>query len=244
MNEAILKEINLHRDPLRAKLLARYFKTGKGQYGFGDIFLGLTVPLARSIASKYKDISLHEISFLIKSKIHEARLIALFILMHKYKNGSQVEKERIVKFYLKNTKYINNWDLVDLPCCHILGEYLYNLPHHQVKGISPSPGDGGILMKLANSKNLWEQRIAMVSTLVFVKNGDMRWTMILAKKFLDHKHDLMHKATGWALREVGKRNPAELHKFLRKNISKMPRTMLRYAIEKFPEKIRKEYLKK
>ncbi len=234
MNEAILREINLHRDPLRAKLLAGYFKTGKGQYGSGDVFWGLTVPLSRSIASKYKNISLKEIGSLIKNKIHEVRLIALFILMYKYKNGSQDEKEKIVKFYLKNTKYINNWDLVDLSSCHILGEYLYNL--------FPTPGVGEVLIKLAHSKNLWEQRIAMVSTLVFVKNGDMKWTIKLAKMFLSHKHDLMHKAAGWALREVGKRNGALLHKFLKENISKMPRTMLRYAIEKFPEQVRKEYL--
>ena len=234
MNEAILREINLHRDPLRAKLLAGYFKTGKGQYGSGDVFWGLTVPLSRSIASKYKNISLKEIGSLIKNKIHEVRLIALFILMYKYKNGSQDEKEKIVKFHLKNTKYINNWDLVDLSSCHILGEYLYNL--------FPTPGVGEVLIKLAHSKNLWEQRIAMVSTLVFVKNGDMKWTIKLAKMFLSHKHDLMHKAAGWALREVGKRNGALLHKFLKENISKMPRTMLRYAIEKFPEQVRKEYL--
>jgi 3-methyladenine DNA glycosylase AlkD len=231
MNE-ILKEINLRKDPLRAKLLAGYFKTGKGQYGEGDIFAGLTVPMSRSIASKYKDISLKEIGLLIKNKIHEARLIALFVLMHKYKKGTADEKGKIVKFYLKNTKYINNWDLVDLPCCHILGEYLWENKNDK------------ILMKLANSKNLWEQRIAMVSTLVFVKNGDMKRTLELAKKFLNHKHDLMHKASGWALREVGKRNLPELYKFLDANASQMPRTMLRYAIEKFPENIRKEYLRK
>jgi 3-methyladenine DNA glycosylase AlkD len=236
MMNKVLKEINLYKDPLRAKLLARYFKTEKGQYGFGDIFAGLTVPMSRSIASKYKDLPLKEISFLIKNKIHEARLIALFILMHKYKNGTQNEKEKVVKFYLKNTKYINNWDLVDLPCCHILGDYLYNY--------SRKPGFRDTLFKLARSQNLWEQRIAMVSTLVFVKNGDMKWTIKLAKIFLSHDHDLMHKACGWALREVGKRNPSELRKFLDANLSKMPRTMLRYAIEKFPENIRKEYLRK
>ena len=188
--------------------------------------------MARKIASKYKNVSLKEIGVLIKNEIHEVRLISLFILMYKYKNGLQDGKEKVVKFYLKNTKYINNWDLVDLPCCHILGEYLW-----QKK-------DKKILMKLANSKNLWEQRIAIVSTLVFVKNGDMKPTIKLAKMFLDHNHDLIHKATGWALREVGKRDLSELHKFLEKNISKMPRTMLRYAIEKFPENLRKEYLRK
>jgi 3-methyladenine DNA glycosylase AlkD len=232
MIEDVLKEIKLRKDPLRARLLSRYFKTGKGQYAEGDIFWGLTVPMSRQIAHKYKDLPIAEIQILLKSKIHEQRLIALLILMYQYKNGSQEEKEKIVKFYLKNTKYINNWDLVDLPCCHILGEYLWEKK------------DKKILIKLANSKNLWEQRIAMVSTLVFIKNGDMRWTIKLAKKFLNHEHDLMHKATGWALREMGKRNPSELHKFLQENVSKMPRTMLRYAIEKFPRDVRIAYLKK
>ena len=139
MSKNILKEIYLHRDPLRAKLLARYFKTSKGQYGEGDIFLGLTVPICRKIAEKYKNITLSEINLLLKNKFHEARLIGLLVLVYRYKKGTADEKEKIVKFYLKNTKYINNWDLVDLPCCHILGEYLYNL--------SPSPGVGEILMK-------------------------------------------------------------------------------------------------
>ena len=227
----ILKEINLHKDPLKAKLLARYFKTGKGQYGEGDIFIGLTVPVSRSIALKYKNIPLTEVGLLIKNKVHEVRLIALFILMFKYKNGSPEEKEKIVTFYLKNTKYINNWDLVDLPCCHILGDYLW------------TKKDKKILTKLANSKNLWEQRIAMVSTLFFIKQGDMKWTIKLAKKFLNHDHDLMHKAVGWALREMGKRNIVELQKFLKENISKMPRTTLRYSIEKFPNNIRLAYLR-
>jgi 3-methyladenine DNA glycosylase AlkD len=232
MTQDVLKEIKLHRDPLRAKLLSKYFKTGKGQYAEGDIFWGLTVPMSRQIARKYKDLPLKQIQVLLKNKVHEYRLIALLILIDKYKAGQQDEKEKIVKFYLKNTKYINNWDLVDLPCCHILGEYLWKTKKTK------------ILIKLANSKNLWEQRIAMVSTLVFVKNGDMRWTLKLAKKFLTHKHDLMHKATGWALREVGKRDPSALHKFLQENASKMPRIMLRYAIEKFPQNVRLEYLKK
>jgi 3-methyladenine DNA glycosylase AlkD len=238
MNREILKEIESHKDPLRAKLLARYFKTGKEQYGEGDKFYGLTVPMCREISTKYKDMTLKEIEALLKNKIHEVRLIALFILMFKYKKGAQDEKEKIIKFYLKNTKYINNWDLVDLPCCHILGEYLWENKNLQGKTLHKT------LHKLANSKNLWEQRIAIVSTLVFVRNGDMRWTIKLAKMFLGHEHDLMHKATGWALREVGKRNPVLLMKFLDANIPKMPRTMLRYAIEKFPEQIRKEYLKK
>ncbi|MCX6751606.1 MAG: DNA alkylation repair protein [Candidatus Nomurabacteria bacterium] len=243
----ILKEIYSHRDKNRAKASVWYFKTGKGQYGEGDIFWGLTVPISRRIAIKYKDVSLKEIDALIKNKIHEVRLIALFILMYKYKNGSQDGKEKVVKFYLKNTKYINNWDLVDLPCCHILGDYLYNLPLSWAYGNSPKPSLGErdkILMKLANSKNLWEQRIAIVSTLVFVKNGDMKPTLKLAKMFLGHSHDLIHKATGWVLREVGKRNSALLYEFLEKNVSKMPRTTLRYAIERFPENLRKEYLRK
>lgn len=232
MYKQVLKEIKLHRDLLRAKLLSRYFKTGKGQYAEGDVFWGLTVPMVRKIAHKFKDISLKDVGLLIKDKVHEIRLVALLILIHQYKHGIQDEKDKIIKFYLANTKYINNWDLVDLPCCHILGEYLW-----QTK-------DKRIIKRLVVSKNLWEQRMAIVSSLVFVKNGDLKWATDIAEKFLGHKHDLIHKATGWVLREVGKRNPAELHKFLDAYIDRMSRTTLRYAIEKFPQQIRKEYLRK
>ena len=228
----ILNEIASHRDQEKAKLLARYFRTGKGQYGEGDIFWGLTVPISRQIAHKYKDLELTKIKILLQNKVHEVRLVALLLLVHKYKIGTISEKEKIVKFYLQNTKYINNWDLVDLSAPKILGEYLVEKRYKN------------ILLKLAKSKNLWEQRIAMVATFAFIKRGELEWTYKLAQMFLLHEHDLMHKATGWALRETGKKNEKILRKFLDTNLSRMPRTMLRYAIEKFPEKVRLSYLKK
>lgn len=236
MKETIIREIETKRDKFRSEILSRFFKTGKGQYGEGDIFWGLTVPLSRKIAIKYKDLPKKEVSLLLKNRVHEVRLIGLLILVQKYKKGIEKEKKEIVDFYLKNTKYINNWDLVDLSAHHILGDYLYN---YSSKKITEE-----ILFKLAKSKKLWEQRISMVSTFAFIRKGDIRWTMILAKMFLGHSHDLMHKASGWMLREAGKRDAIQLCKFLDKNISKMPRTMLRYSIEKFPEHIRKEYLKR
>lgn len=231
----ILKEIKSKENKYKTDILARFFKTGKGQYGEGDIFLGLTVPVSRKIALKYKDISKKEINSLLKNKIHEVRLIALLILVFQYKKSDLKNKKEIVDFYLKNTKYINNWDLVDLSAYHILGDYLSN---------EKNSTQSRILNRLADSKNLWEQRIAMVSTFALIRKGEMKWTIKIANKFLNHKHDLIHKATGWMLREVGKRNIIELCKFLDANLSKMPRTMLRYSIEKFPEHTRKEYLRK
>lgn len=228
----ILKEIYLHKDKKRAEASVWFFKTGKGQYGEGDIFWGLTVPMSRKIAEKYKDISLEKVSSLLKNKVHEIRLIGVLILVHKYKIGTSKEKKGIVNFYFKNTKYINNWDLVDLSASRILGDFLLDKK------------DKKILLKLALSKNLWEQRIAIIATLAFIKKGDLEWTFKIAQIFLNHKHDLIHKAVGWMLREAGKENIQKLRKFLDINISKMPRTTLRYAIERFPEKLRLNYLKK
>ncbi|MCC7160155.1 DNA alkylation repair protein [Candidatus Nomurabacteria bacterium] len=232
MTSKILEEIYSYRDAKKAKLLSGFFKTGRGQYGEGDVFWGLTVPTSRTIAKKYKDINFKEVNSLLKHKVHEVRLVAILILVHKYNFGKLSEKKKIVDFYLKNTKYINNWDLVDLSASRILGDYLFD------------KSDKKILLKLANSKKLWEQRISMISTLAFIKNGELEWTFKIAKMFLNHKHDLMHKATGWMLREAGKKDEKALRNFLDKNISNMPRTMLRYAIERFSENIRLEYLKK
>ena len=232
MTTKILKEIELKKNKKKDAILSRFFKTGKGEYGEGDIFWGLTVPVSRKIAQKHKDIPLREIKSLLKNKVHEVRMISLFILVGKYKHSSQAEKEKIVRFYLKNTKYINNWDLVDLSSHYILGDYLSDKK------------DKTILLKLAKSKNLWEQRIAIVSTYALIRKGDLSWTFKISKMFLGHDHDLIHKASGWMLREAGKKNEKALKKFLDANISKMPRTMLRYAIEKFPEEVRREYLRK
>jgi 3-methyladenine DNA glycosylase AlkD len=231
-NSNILKEIESKKDKKKAKILAGFFKTGAGQYGEGDIFWGLTVPVSRKIVKKHENISKTEIASLLKSKVHEVRLIALFILVFQYKKSSTKQKKEIVDFYLKNTKYINNWDLVDLSAPSILGDYLTN------------NGNKNILLKLTKSKNLWEQRIAIVATYSLIKKGELWYTFKIAKIFFKHDHDLIHKATGWMLREAGKKDEKALREFLDNNFSQMPRTMLRYAIEKFREDVRLMYLKK
>lgn len=229
----IEKEIRRHADKEKAKLLARFFKTGRGEYGEGDVFLGLNVPVSRKIAEKYPEISLSEIDALLKNKIHEIRLIALLILIQQYKKSDANQKRKIVDFYLAHTKYINNWDLVDLSAPRILGDFLFKQK------------DKKILLVLAKSKNLWKQRIAIISTLAFICKGDAEWTYKLAKIFLRHKHDLIHKATGWMLREAGKRvSEKDLRAFLDARGKEMPRTMLRYAIERLPKSLRLKYLKK
>ena len=232
MDKKILKEIYAHKDINRVKILARFFKTGRGGYGEGDKFLGMRVPVIRHLARRFKDAPTKDIFSLLKNKYHEVRLLSLFILAYKYKKGNKKEKKEIVDFYLANTKYINNWDLVDLSAPHILGNFsLENKDHN-------------ILFQLVKSKNLWQERMAIIATLSYIRKGEFGLTFKIAEVFLNHKHDLIHKATGWMLREVGKRNPVLLCKFLDQHAKIMPRTMLRYAIEKFPHHIRKEYLRK
>jgi 3-methyladenine DNA glycosylase AlkD len=217
-------------DKDKARILARFFKTGKGQYGAGDKFLGITVPAQRQIAKQFQNLPLSEVAKLLASPIHEHRLTAVLILVDKFQQAVEAEKQKIVKFYLSRTKYINNWDLVDLSADKILGAWLIDK-------------DRRILNKLSKSKNLWERRIAMISTFAFIKAGEVKDTWRLAKNLLGDSHDLLHKATGWMLREAGKRDLAGLKKFLNEHKHKMPRTMLRYAIEKFNEAERKQYLK-
>lgn len=228
-----IKDLKQKENPLKAKILARFFKTGKGQYGEGDIFLGIMVPQSRKIAIKYKDLEFNEIEKLLKNKYHEVRLVAILILVHKYKQTKiEKEKKEIVNFYLKNTKYINNWDLVDLSAHYTVGDYLLNK-------------DKKILEKLAKSKNLWERRIAIISTFAFIYKGQSDWTFRIVKMLLNDPHDLIHKACGWMLREVGKRvSEDDLTSFLDIHGSQMPRTMLRYAIERLPEHKRLYYLHK
>jgi 3-methyladenine DNA glycosylase AlkD len=227
--EEIKKDIKALADPVRARHSQRFFKTGKGQYGYGDIFLGLAVPQSRIVAKKYKDIDLSTIGKLLHSKIHEERTIALAILCDQFKRDF-IPQDRIYKFYLSNTKWINNWDLVDISASRIVGTYLLDR-------------DRKILYKLAKSKDLWEKRIAIISTLAFIANNDFTDTLAISELLLKDKHDLIHKAVGWMLREVGKRDIKALTEFLDKNVSQMPRTTLRYAIERFPEPERLAYLR-
>src|SRR3989344_1954187 len=220
------KEIRLLANPIRAKHSLRFFKTGPGEYGEGDKFLGLTVPQCRQLVRKYKDLSLSDITELLHSEYHEERLIALLLLVHNFSKDSQ----KIYDLYLKSTKYINNWDLVDLTAPRIVGEYLLDKPVD-------------ILFKLAKSKSLWERRIAILATFAFIYKGEPKPTLKIAEMLLHDKEDLIHKAVGWMLREVGKRcGQKPLTDFLNQHYKSMPRTMLRYSIERFPEKTRKEYL--
>jgi 3-methyladenine DNA glycosylase AlkD len=226
---SLKNEIKKASDSVQAIGLQRFFKTGPGEYGEGDIFAGLKVPVSRSIALKFKHLSLQDISILIKSKIHEERLIALFILIAKYKKETETGKEKIFRFYLKNRKYINNWDLVDLSAPNIPGDFLKDK-------------NKDLLYEYAHSKNLWERRIAILSTFAFIRSGDFSHTFAVSDILLHDKHDLIHKAVGWMLREAGKRDYGSLEEFLIPRYASMPRTMLRYAIEKLPEKRRKEFL--
>lgn len=218
-------------DPKRAKVNAWFFKTGKGQYGEGDKFLGISNPKMRQIAKQFVSLSLKDINELLKSDFHEERQTALFILVLKYQKADDVLKSEIYKFYLDHTDRINNWDLVDCSVYKIVGHYLFDK-------------DKTILLKLAKSKSLWERRISIITTYFFISKGQSKWTLKIAEILLKDKEDLIHKALGWMLREVGKRcSIAEEENFLKKYYKIMPRTMLRYAIEKFPESRRQAYLK-
>jgi 3-methyladenine DNA glycosylase AlkD len=222
-------KIRLLADKEVAETMRWFFKTGKGDYGEGDKFVGLKVPTQRKLAKEYYDLTLPDVSRLLKSPIHEERLISLFILVDKYQKADDKARTQIFNFYLKNRKGINNWDLVDLSAPNIVGKNLFEQ-------------DKSILFKFALSKNLWERRIAILATLEFIKNGDYRTTLQLSKILLNDEHDLIHKAVGWMLREIGKKDLTVEEKFLRANYKKMPRTMLRYSIEKFPEGKRRKYL--
>lgn len=211
----------------RAAVSQRYFKTGEGEYGEGDIFTGLTVPQSREIAKKYKEISFEEVEELLQSKIHEERLISLYILVFKFKNDAK----KVFDFYLKNTKYVNNWDLVDSSAHLIVGEYLMDKPRD-------------LLYSLARSQNLWEKRIAIIATFQFIRKNQFEDTIKIVEMLMNDKHDLIHKAAGWMLREMGKKSEKTLLEFLNKHAQKMPRTMLRYSIEKFKPEQRKLYMTK
>lgn len=230
MLKDLKKEILAAADPDRAQFFKRFFKTGKGQYGEGDQFHGgLTVPELRKLAKKYRDLSMEELSELISGKFHEERQIALFILADHYKRAE--EKKPIVDFYLKNLRFVNNWDLVDGSADRILGDYLFER-------------EKVLLYKFAVSENLWERRIAMIATFDFIKKGVFDDSLQIAEILLQDRQDLIHKAVGWMLREIGKRDREVLEKFLDKYCKVMPRTMLRYAIEKFEMDKRRFYMAK
>lgn len=230
MLEEIRAEIRQLADPGKAKNLQRFFKTGPGQYGEGDVFAGIPVPVIRKLVRKYRDIPIGCAADLLKSPVHEERLLALLIMVEQYRRGDDPVRERIYRLYLKNTRHINNWDLVDLSAGHIVGAHLDGTDHAS-------------LYRLARSKSLWERRIAILATFYDIMRGIPDHTLALANILLADPHDLIHKAVGWMLREVGKRCGADtLRKFLRTRYRNMPRTMLRYAIERFPAAERAAYL--
>lgn len=217
-------------DPAIAEHSQRFFKTGKGEYGEGDRFLGIRVPALRRQAKRCKELPLSETEKLLRSPLHEVRLCALFILVEHFRKGDSKLRQKIYRCYLDNTHYINNWDLVDGSAPQIVGAYL------QDRSRRP-------LYRLARSTDLWERRIAVMATLTFIKEGDFDDTLALAERLLDDREDLMHKAVGWMLREVGNRHRPTEEQFLARHYNDMPRTMLRYAIEKFPERRRQQYLR-
>ncbi|MGA3084815.1 MAG: DNA alkylation repair protein [Thermodesulfobacteriota bacterium] len=229
-SQEILSKIQTLGDPQRAKGLQRFFKTGPGEYGEGDVFLGLQVPEIRKLAKEYQALPLQAVIQLIHSPIHEARLLALLIMVRAYQKGDPALKERIYRAYLNNTRFINSWDLVDLSAEHIIGAHL-----------SYSRRDP--LKTLAVSDLIWDRRIAIMATFHFIKKGEFLDTMILAEMLLQDPEDLIHKAVGWMLREIGKRDQKIEESFLKTHYKTMPRTMLRYAIKKFPEDLRQRYLK-
>lgn len=214
----------------KALLLRRYFKTGPGEYAEGDLFLGITVPVLRHLARRYQELGLKEALQLLRSPMHEERLLALFILISRYKRFDMAGKERIYRLYLRHTRHINNWDLVDASAKHIVGDFLRER-------------DKTPLFKLARSKSLWERRIAILSTFNFIENKQFEDTLKIAEVLLNDEHDLIHKAVGWMLREIGKKDIAVEERFLKEHCKHMPRTMLRYAIERFSVSKRRAYLK-
>lgn len=232
MNEhdMILDELAVLGNEEKRRVLSGFFKTGEGQYGYGDKFLGIPVPLTRTVAKRHKDAPLSVAVGLLRAEWHEARLCGLLIMVEKMKKARGEEAKQLFDTYLANTARVNNWDLVDLSAPQVVGVFLKDKPHD-------------ILYELADSPLLWDNRIAIVSTYAFIKDGRLDDTFTLAVRLMGHKHELMHKAVGWMLREAGKRDFARLRDFVYEYYAQMPRTMLRYAIEKFPEDERKRILK-
>jgi 3-methyladenine DNA glycosylase AlkD len=227
---ALRKDLYALADPADAKFLQGFFKTGPGQYGAGDKFLGLRVPDLRRLVREYPELEDSQALEMLGSSWHEERLLALLFLVHKYRRGEDSVRAKIHRAYLSNTRYINNWDLVDASAQYIVGQHL-------------GAGNINLLERLARSDDIWERRIAIVSTFHFIRAGEFRPTLKIAKLLVDDPHDLIHKAVGWMLREVGKRDRKAEDAFLSKYYRRMPRTMLRYAIERHPERVRQQYLR-
>jgi len=216
----------------KAVALQRYFKTGAGEYAEGDRFLGITVPQQRAVARRFSDLALAELRKLLRSRFHEERLTALLIMVEQYRRGSTAHRERLYRTYLRHTGFINNWDLVDLSAMHIVGPHIARAPRP-------------LLRKLVHSPSVWERRIAVLATFHLINNGDATESLWLARQLLGDDHDLIHKATGWMLREVGKRvDEKKLRSFLDRHAPVMPRTMLRYATERLSTSVRKRYLRR
>ncbi|MBW4899929.1 DNA alkylation repair protein [Prevotella melaninogenica] len=231
ITKTITSELQALTNAEKREIFPRFFKAGKGEYGEGDRFLGVTVPNIRAIAKLHKDVSIEEIRKLIQSEWHEVRLCALIIMVEKSKKKDEALRKELFNLYLSQTKRINNWDLVDLSCRFIIGEYLLDKSRD-------------ILYHLAQSPLLWDNRIAIVSTYAFIRKGQLEDTYALSDLMMQHPHDLMHKAIGWMLREAGKRNPERLYDYVMSHRADMPRTMLRYAIEKFSPKERAILMKR
>lgn len=237
MNASLaLKQLKKCADPERARHSQQYFKTGKGEYGENDRFIGVTAPIVRKLARQFINFNFDETEKLLQSGIHEARLLALIILVDQFKRASKQNDstrcKTIFEFYIQHLQYINNWDLVDTSCRDIVGGYLLQQPKVQRK----------LLAQWARSNDVWQKRIAIISTSAFINQQQFDDTLKLAKILLKDPHDLIHKATGWMLREIGKQDRSRLDQFLTQHHTAMPRTMLRYAIEKHPEKLRQQYL--
>lgn len=229
--QSLKRDIRVRGTAARARVSLRFFKTGKGEYGEGDRFLGLTMGEQREIAKRYRDLDSSALEKLLGSLWHEERMIGLLILVFRYERAKTLaEKREVFDFYIAHRSAANNWDLVDVTTPNIVGDFL------------SGRNDRGMLFRFARSNNLWERRMAIIATLACIRNGDFGTTLEIATRFLDDTHDLIHKATGWMLRETGKKNTAVLVSFLEKYAPRMPRTMLRSAIEKFPPEERRRFL--
>ena len=225
----LIRDIRKVSTRARAKVSQRFFKTGPGEYGEGDRFLGTTVPDLRRLSVTYEALPLGDLSSLLKSPWHEERLLALLILVRQYERGDHAARNAIYKLYLGHTRYVNNWDLVDASADAIVGAHLYE-------------GDRALLHKLAQSRSVWERRIAILASFHYIKKGEYEDALTITELLLRDEHDLIHKAVGWMLREIGKRDQTVEERFLKTHAARMPRTMLRYAIERFPEPLRRRYL--